>query len=58
MRKSHLEAALGAVAQASGQSELVLVGSQSIIKRIETFPDLNQRAVLLARLRMSSEGLP
>ena len=29
-----------------------------IIKRIETFPDLHQRSVLLARLRISSERMP
>jgi len=29
-----------------------------IVKRIETFPDLHQRTVLLARLRISSERMP
>jgi hypothetical protein len=29
-----------------------------IVKRIETFPDLHQRVVLLARLRISSERMP
>ena len=35
-----------------------LANFEEVVKRIETFPDLHQRAVLLARLRMSSEGLP
>ena len=30
----------------------------NIIKRIETFPDLHQRAVLLARLRIAGERMP
>lgn len=29
-----------------------------VVKRIETFPDLHQRAGLLARLRISSESMP
>jgi predicted nucleotidyltransferase len=29
-----------------------------VVKRIEGFADSHQRSVLLARLRMSSEGLP
>ena len=35
-----------------------LADFSAVVKRIETFSDLHQRAVLLARLRISSERMP
>ena len=35
-----------------------LADFDEIVKRIEAFPDLHQRAALLARLRISSERMP
>ena len=35
-----------------------LADFDEIVKRIESFPDLHQRAVLLARLRISGERMP
>jgi len=35
-----------------------LANFDEVVKRIETFPDLQQRTALLARLRISSERMP
>lgn len=35
-----------------------LANFDEIVRRIETFPDLHQRVVLLARLRIAIESMP
>ncbi|MBE7500499.1 MAG: hypothetical protein HS113_09385 [Verrucomicrobiales bacterium] len=35
-----------------------LASFDEVVRRIETFPDLHQRSVLLARLRIASESMP